>query len=99
MDTADRILKDVLATMAGDFKHVDSPHRDLPPLRNLAACYRKALKDEQTKMPPYLHAAMLQVIALIDPVGASPYAERRTQHRDGGGDMSAASGMPLRPGT
>lgn len=37
----------------------------LPALRNLAACYRKAQKDEATKLPSYLHAAIVNCAELV----------------------------------
>jgi len=36
-----------------------------PAMRNAVACYRKALKDSNTVMPTYLHAALEALSAVV----------------------------------
>lgn len=62
---------DIMETIIGNFKEqaandarlvrvgvISAERRFTPALRNLAACYRKAQKDGETKLPSYLHAAI-----------------------------------------
>ena len=100
MDTAHRIMDDILATICPPAQAAEL--RIHPALRNLAACYRKAQKEPLARIPSYLEAAIENVAALI-PEPASPYTERRKEpryqeRRDGGGDMSPRGGQ-LEPGS
>lgn len=103
MDTAHRIMDDILATICPPAKAQAVELRIHPALRNLAACYRKAQKEPLARVPSYLEAAIENVVALIPAEPASPYSERRSEPRyqdrsDGGGDMSPRGGQ-LEPGS
>lgn len=102
MDTADRMFKELLDAMSGSPAQTGQ-ERLHTALRNLAACYRKAQKDGQAKIPSYLESAIATVIAGTATDPFNPYSERRTEPRyqersDGGGDMSPRGGQ-LKPGT
>lgn len=64
MDTADRIMDDILAAMRGAAP-VPLDARVPPALRNLMACYRKAQKEPLARIPSYLEAAIQNLEALL----------------------------------
>lgn len=45
--------------------HREKTEREQQLLRMLRACYNKALKDAETKLPSYLHAALENAMTLI----------------------------------
>lgn len=101
MDTAHRIIKDMLDSMCPPASAQAVELRVHPALRNLAACYRKAQQDATARIPSYLEAAIENVAAVIPQ--ANIYGERRAEpryqeRRDGGGDMSPRGGQ-LEPGS
>lgn len=69
MDTAERIiseLESILAQADAALKQqLESTEQRNQFLRMLRACYDKALKDADTRIPSYLHAALENVMALI----------------------------------
>lgn len=64
MDTADRIMDDILAAMRGVAPAPIDPHVQRA-LRNLMACYRKAQKEPLARVPSYLEAAIQNIEALL----------------------------------
>lgn len=100
MDTADRMMKDILDAICPPTP-AQTELRLHPALRNLAAVYRKAHRDGLS-IPIDLRNAVQGVIDLL-PKTANLYSERRTEpryqeHRDGGLDMSPRGGR-LEPGS
>ena len=72
MDTADRIRPEIaqIEAMLSQAEALQKTVRESAEHRNqflrmLRACYNKALKDPDTRMPSYLHAALENVMVLI----------------------------------
>ena len=64
MDTADRMMVDILASMCPPATTPPAELRLDQALRNLAACYRKAQKEPLARIPSYLEAAIQNLAAL-----------------------------------
>lgn len=101
MDTADRFLQEILATANRDGELVRNGYRAAelrihPMLRNLAACFRKAQKDDTARIPSYLEAAITNLAAFLPPAEHKADWER---DQSGTYDIDPRNGGQLRPGS
>lgn len=98
MDTAERMFADILNTMRGAAPALSAGEKRNQALRNLRACFNKASKDGDSRIPSYLSAAILGATALIQEV--APPAPKADWERDQQGtyDRSPYGGR-LEPGS